>query len=117
MRPRNIRDKTVASFVSTGVLILLSTYMNVTHWSYRMVHNNNLPKLHEYDASRKVVNTHYSTEMKHQKQLTPHFLQSIPTQLPTNLAYRTDTASCDPLQYATLKADYKATDIWTPAVP
>jgi hypothetical protein len=51
--------------------------------------------------------------MKHQKQLTPHFLQKFPIKLPTNLAYRRDTASCDPFLYATLKADYKVTDIWT----
>lgn len=94
------------------MFILLSIYLNVTHQSYIMVHNNNLPELHEYDASRKVVMS--TTVMTHQKQLTPHFLQNIPTKLPTNQAYRTDTASCDPFLYAALKADYKVTDLWAP---
>jgi len=49
MRPRNIRDKMVASSVSTDV------HTAATHWSYTMLHNNNLPELHEYDASRKVM--------------------------------------------------------------
>lgn len=37
------------------VFILLSIYLNVTHQTYTMPHNNKLPVLHECDASRKVV--------------------------------------------------------------
>ena len=54
MRRRNIRDRwCLPSFQQ--VFTLLPIYLKVTHWSYIMVHNNNLPELHEYDASGKAV--------------------------------------------------------------
>lgn len=113
-RPRNIRDKMVASFVSTGV----HTAANILECNSLVLHNGTQQQSSWATwiwCFRKSSDehSHYSTKMKHQKQVTPHFLQNIPTQLPTKWAYRTDTASCDPFLDATLKADYKLTDIWT----
>jgi len=115
MRPRNIRDKTVASFISTGV----HTAVNILECNSPVLHNGTQQQSSWATwiwcfKKGSDEHSHYSTVMTHQKQLTPHFLQSIPTQLPTNQAYRTDTASCEPFLYATLKADYKVTDFWAP---